>query len=326
MYWAPGLSTSESAGCAKPHSTVIRTATLQYRLGDRDTEPSSTNGYRFQGKRSLTKLFDDFPRTKMVSLLLISVTALVGAVVDLIRAIYDERKKRKGDAAVQSRNALGIVPVIVASLWTSLAGAAEQGWYVGAQAGSRMLEDAENSGSGADITSTTKNGYSLAGSAGYRFGSGLRTDAELAYGHNGLGDLRIRADGGLGAALGLGSFNGATLKANGHLSAVSLLGNAWYDIDLGKLKPYFGGGLGGANISAGNVSVGPVTIANNRDTVFAFQLGAGVGYELLPAIVLTMDYRYLRTSDPTFRDLVLGTNFRSEYRAHDLRLGARYQF
>jgi outer membrane immunogenic protein len=204
--------------------------------------------------------------------------------------------------------------------------AADSGFYIGGQAGSRMLEDAENSGSGADITSTTKNGYSLAGSAGYRFGNGLRTDAEIAYGHNGLGNLQIRADGGLGAALGVGSLNGATLKANGHLSAVSLLANVWYDVDLGKVKPYLGGGVGAASVSAGKVGVGPVTIANNSDTVFAFQLGAGVGYEIVPAIVLTLDYRYIQTSDPTFKDLVLGTRFQSEYHAHDLRLGARYQF
>jgi outer membrane immunogenic protein len=104
------------------------------------------------------------------------------------------------------------------------------------------------------------------------------------------------------------------------------LGNIWYDVDLGKVKPYFGGGIGGANISAGEVRVGPVTVADNSDTVFAFQLGAGVGYEVIPNVALTFDYRYLRTTDPTFKDLVLGSSFRSEYHAHDLRLGARYQF
>jgi opacity protein-like surface antigen len=69
-----------------------------------------------------------------------------------------------------------------------------------------------------------------------------------------------------------------------------------------------------------------VTIVNGSDTVLAFQLGAGVGYEIIPAATLSLDYRYFRTADPTFKDLVLGTSFRSEYHAHDIRLGVRYQF
>jgi opacity protein-like surface antigen len=60
--------------------------------------------------------------------------------------------------------------------------------------------------------------------------------------------------------------------------------------------------------------------------VFAFQLGAGVGYEVFPAAILSIDYRYFQAIDPTFKDQVLGTSFRSEYHSHDIRLGVRYQF
>jgi opacity protein-like surface antigen len=220
-----------------------------------------------------------------------------------------------------------LAAAVIATVQMSNAAAADSGWYVGGQAGASFLEDAENSGSGSDITSTTKNGYSLAGGAGFRFGNGLRADAELGYRRHGFDSLQIRADGGLGAAFGVGSLNGSTLKATGHLSALSLLGNLWYDLDLGSVvKPYVGGGLGAARISATNIAVAGVTIVNGSDTVLAFQLGAGVGYEIIPAATLSLDYRYFRTADPTFKDLVLGTSFRSEYHAHDIRLGVRYQF
>jgi hypothetical protein len=110
--------------------------------------------------------------------------------------------------------------------------AAGDGWYIGGQAGASFLEDAENSGSGSDITSTTKNGYSVSGAAGYRFGSGLRADAEFGYRRQGFDRLQIRVDGGLGAAFGVGSLNGATVNATGHVSALSLLANLRYDLDL----------------------------------------------------------------------------------------------
>jgi opacity protein-like surface antigen len=220
-----------------------------------------------------------------------------------------------------------LAAAIVAAAHTSAAAAADSGWYVGGQVGVSFLEDAENSGSGSDITSRTKDGYSLSGAAGFRFGNGLRADAEVGYRRHGFDSLQIRADGGLGAAFGVGSLNGSTPKATGHLSALSLLGNLWYDLDLGSsVKPYLGGGLGAARVSATNVAVSGVTIVNGSDTVFAFQFGAGVGYEIIPAATLSLDYRYFRTVDPTFKDLVLGTSFRSEYRAHDIRLGIRYQF
>lgn len=214
-----------------------------------------------------------------------------------------------------------------AMLATAGACPAAAGWYVGAQAGASFLQDAENSGSGADITSTTKDGYSVSGITGYRFGNGLRVDAEVGYSRQGFDSLQIRADGGLGAAFGVGSLNGLTLKTTGHVSALRLLGNLWYDLDLGgPVKPYAGGGVGAARIAATNVAVSGVTIVNGSDTVFAFQLGAGLGYEILPAAILSLDYRYFQAVDPKFTDLVLGTSFRSEYRAHDIRLGARYQF
>jgi opacity protein-like surface antigen len=221
-----------------------------------------------------------------------------------------------------------LVTAMIAAAWTSAAAAAaDSGWYVGGQAGASFLEDAENSGSGSDITSRTKNGYSLSGAAGFGFGNGLRADGEFGYRRHGFDSLQIRADGGLGAAFGVGSLNGSTLKATGHLSALSLLGNLWYDVDLGSgVKPYLGGGLGAARISATNIAVSGVTIVNGGDTVFAFQVGAGVGYEIFPAATLSLDYRYFRAADPTFKDLVLGTSFRSEYRVHDVRLGVRYQF
>jgi outer membrane immunogenic protein len=226
-----------------------------------------------------------------------------------------------------NRKCAWMAPAVVAAGWSCSAAAASDGWYIGGQAGASFLEDAENSGSGADITSTTKDGYSVSGVAGYRFRNGLRTDAEIGYSRQGFDHLQIRTDGGLGAAFGVGSLNGATVNATGHVSALRLLANLWYDFDLGcAIKPYAGGGVGAARISASDVAVSGVTIVNGSDTVFAFQLGAGIGYEVLPAAILSLDYRYFQAVDPTFKDQVLGTSFRSEYHAHDIRLGVRYQF
>ena len=55
------------------------------------------------------------------------------------------------------------------------------------------------------------------------------------------------------------------------------------------------------------------------DTVFAYQIGAGLGYKITPATMATLSYRYFGTSDPTFDDGV--DKIEAEYKSHNIWVG-----
>jgi OmpA-OmpF porin, OOP family len=76
-------------------------------------------------------------------------------------------------------------------------------------------------------------------------------------------------------------------------STFSVLANIWYEFDLAGTNPYFGGGAGWADTEiegsyAGAVS-GPFKFT---DDGFAWQVGAGINFDISSNVVLGLDYRY----------------------------------
>ena len=68
--------------------------------------------------------------------------------------------------------------------------------------------------------------------------------------------------------------------------------NGWLDLDLASpVQPFIGAGAGVARVSSDNSS----------DTVFVWQVGVGIGYQLGPAVTLQAGYRYFRTAQGRFR-------------------------
>jgi opacity protein-like surface antigen len=78
-----------------------------------------------------------------------------------------------------------------------------------------------------------------------------------------------------------------------------------------------------AHVSVNDLSIGGVTIADDSDTVFAWQIGGGLGWELNPNWGISLNYRWFSTSDPEFRD-ELGGDFSAEYSSHNLTAGLTY--
>ena len=63
------------------------------------------------------------------------------------------------------------------------------------------------------------------------------------------------------------------------------------------------------------------TVPNNdEDTIFAWQLGAGVAYPVTDSVAVTADYRWFNVEDPDL-DFV-----EPEYGAHSGMIGLRYSF
>ncbi|HUF55718.1 MAG TPA: hypothetical protein VMM55_04060, partial [Thermohalobaculum sp.] len=59
------------------------------------------------------------------------------------------------------------------------------------------------------------------------------------------------------------------------------------------------------------------------DTVFAWQLGAGVAYQFTPRVAATADYRWFNTEDPSFKD---EGETEVDYGTHNALLGLRFLF
>ena len=107
--------------------------------------------------------------------------------------------------------------------------------------------------------------------------------------------------------------------AKAEVESQSLMFNAYYDIDTNsKFTPYVGAGVGYAKIKGKLKS--PVLSDDMSDTNFAWQVGAGVGYELTENVTMDAGYRYADYGDFSEYDSKLDVS------AHEFYVGARYTF
>lgn len=173
----------------------------------------------------------------------------------------------------------------------------------------------------------------MGAAAGYDFGM-WRAEFEIAYRQNDLDKIKAVVS----QDIGNGPINGepiptqvvpgtsVSINADGDVSALSFMVNGYFDWqNPSPLTPYLGAGIGFARVSMNDLKVEGVRLVDDSDTVFAYQLAAGVGWEFMPNLTLDLGYRYFATADPEFRD-VEGDTFESEYKSHNLMLGLRIGF
>jgi opacity protein-like surface antigen len=189
--------------------------------------------------------------------------------------------------------------------WNKSAVAQNNGFYIGASGGLNILNDSSlDSGVSLDINYSP--GLTFGGVLGYDFGN-FRLDAEITYRDNDI-DL-------------------IGLPAEGSTSALSYMINGYFDIPTSMaLKPYLGGGIGYATVSINDANIpGVAPIADDSDSVLAYQFSAGVGYEISRTTTLSLGYRYFATEDPEMID-AFGTPFTTEYQSHEFSIGVRFLF
>lgn len=125
---------------------------------------------------------------------------------------------------------------------------------------------------------------------------------------------------------------GASLNGVGDIRVDSVMFNLFFDATFRDdglrqaLTPYFGGGVGWAQVQLDDTAT---TLGNSasKDDVLAMQLMAGVSYapEFLPHTEWTLGYRYFTTADAEFAYTGGGT-FKTEYDSHNLEAGVRFLF
>ena len=168
-------------------------------------------------------------------------------------------------------------------------------------------------------------GYGFSFMLGYALGNGLRVEAEGGYINNGFQGINVETPGAFVTQLESGEN-----KLGGDLSALTLMMNAYYDIDLGSsLVPYIGGGLGAADLSSAMKSTAGNLLVDDTDCIFIYQIGAGLGYKISgyskgPDVTVSLDYRYLASfEDPRFKQKVTGNFVEGEFGGHYLGGGIR---
>lgn len=164
--------------------------------------------------------------------------------------------------------------------------AATDGLYLGGAAGVNFATDAKSKPAGnASDTIRYEAGPAGALSLGYGFGNGFRAELEGSVRSNDIKNLK----------------NGTVASPSGSTTTWGLLVNGLYDFNTGTaFTPYLGAGVG-LGIVQGKLTGNGTTLYDNSDTQFAYQGIAGVSYAVNQNLALTVDYRYLGTTDAKFK-------------------------
>lgn len=214
---------------------------------------------------------------------------------------------------------------LTAALCTLLAPAAfaaEGGWYVGVQGGGSVVNISANESTEGTFNTEYKPGYFVGGTVGFDFGETYpaigtgRVELEVGYRGNDIDKFEFRID----------ETTTGTFAADGDVTVFSAMVNTFGEMrELAPFYPYLGGGIGVAQLSLNDVTVSGQPFADESATVFAWQLGGGVGIRLNPHLVLDLGYRFFSAQDPSFTDAA-GVKFDAEYDSHTVLLGARLDF
>lgn len=192
--------------------------------------------------------------------------------------------------------------IVVLSL-AAPASAAGNNWYVGVFGGANWVKDHSFSVATTPTSSADTLTWATDGDTGFIVGGaiglslnqylgGLRAEVEVAYRENQVDGLW---QSNTGTPTGVSS---GTLDID-H-STFSVMANLWYDFDVGGIAPYVGGGIGWADTEVeGNYLGGVTGPFSFSDSGFAWQLGAGINFDVSPNMKLGVGYRYLEGPDVT---------------------------
>lgn len=194
-----------------------------------------------------------------------------------------------------------------------------QGFYMGGFGTYNYLNGNESTPySGTTAVGTTSeiefdSGFGAGLALGYSLGNGLRTELEYAYRKNDVEDVDPNAVG----------------ADSGDVKLQTIMANVAYDLPvelLGFARPYAGVGLGYGMAEYNQVrDLGGFTIDDDGNGL-AYQAFGGLGFNITPRFQATLEYRYVGTDESELATTTSNVNSDLGYGAHNIMLGARYQF
>jgi opacity protein-like surface antigen len=183
------------------------------------------------------------------------------------------------------------------------------GWYVSLFGGVSWLEDVKTSYTfdgfdgtyQADIDTDT--GFIVGGAVGTHLTEDFRVELEVAYSENDVDEIAYTD----------ASNDKTSYDGNGKFGILTFMANVWYDVPLTEeLKPYIGGGAGIAIVDGdAGYSDSPNydPIFDNSEVAFAFQVGAGIRWQVWDNVTLDVGYRLRGIDGPTFNAKETDPNF-----------------
>lgn len=143
---------------------------------------------------------------------------------------------------------------------------------------------------------------------GYGFANNTRIEGEIAYTKNDFDEA---------------SLLGVDVDLTGDTSSLAFLLNGYYDFTNGsQFTTSITAGLGVAKVEVNdfNAPGSGLPSASDDDTVFAYQVGLGVGYAVNEKVIVDVKYRYFGTSDLQF------DTAEAEYSGRVVYAGTRVSF
>ena len=183
-----------------------------------------------------------------------------------------------------------------------------RGWYASLGVGLNINRDSEFTGAAVPGYEADHDlGFAGIGAVGYNFGH-FRLEGELGYRRNGVDQYR-----------------NPSVAGSGDTDAITILGNIVYDfLPDARFNPYIGAGIGAARVNFDSHNRAGTAFVDDSDWVLAYQGILGINYKLAPRTLISLDYRYLGTSDAGVSTALGSADGR--YQAHTVLLGLTYRF
>jgi OmpA-OmpF porin, OOP family len=180
------------------------------------------------------------------------------------------------------------VSLVAAGSFAFAAGTLSSGawgqYYIGAQAGWTGLPYQTDTILGlSSVPVQFDAGYNVGVRGGYRW-EAWRVEEEYSYRRNNTAEY------------------GDSPGISGNRHSHAIMTNVIYDLSTGwPVTPHIGVGIGAMDVFDGLKLPGRGLVFNDSSWQFAYQAIAGLRYDITPFLALDLDFRYLATTESTFR-------------------------
>ncbi|MEI7825406.1 MAG: acyloxyacyl hydrolase [Chlorobiaceae bacterium] len=199
-----------------------------------------------------------------------------------------------------------LLPLLLAGMWATPAMAANT--YVSGSVGLGLLNNSELKGVGFTINDAVE--YNVGVPVGVAVG--YKSDEYRIEGAIGYQSYSVDK-----------SWNGSAVVTltDADVSVWSFMANGYYDITMkdSSISPYLTAGLGLALVK------GTSAEGSFDDSVFAWQLGAGVGIKASENVILDLGYRYFKAADVT-NNIHPADSMSMSVSGSNILAGVRYNF
>jgi opacity protein-like surface antigen len=183
-------------------------------------------------------------------------------------------------------------------------------YYIGAQAGWTGLPYQTDTIDGLRPVPVQFNaGYNVGARGGYQLAS-WRFEEEYSYRRNGVAEYDDNPNG-----------------SSGNRHTHSIMTNVIYDLTTGwPVTPHIGVGIGAMDVFDGLKVPSRRLVFNDSSWQFAYQAIGGLRYDINPVLALDLDYRYLATTESTFRIPNTSLHYRTSANTNNFVASLTYRF